>query len=166
MSVEKKVAYLKGLAEGLKISEDSNEGKLLLAIIDTLDYIACDLEEVDEELTQLNEYIEEVDNDLLEVEEIIFDDEDDCCDCDCCCDDDCDCDCDCCDCDDCDCDCCCDDDCDCDCCCDDDCDCDCDDEFEYQEYQCPNCNEFICFSGDFAEEELVCPKCNAKLLGE
>ncbi len=161
MSVEKKVAYLKGLAEGLDIKADTNEGKLLLAIIDTLDYIACDLEGFDEELTQLGEYVEELDSDLLEVEELIFDDEDDDCDCDCCCDDDYDCDC-CCDDDDCDCDCCCDDDCDCDCCCDDD-DCDCCDDFEYEEYDCPNCKETISFSGEFAEDELVCPNCGEKL---
>ena len=88
MSVEKKVQYLKGLADGLDIKGDTKEGKLLLAIIDTLSSIANELEDVDDELTQLGEYVEELDNDLLEVEEYLYDDDDDC-DCHCC---DCDCD--------------------------------------------------------------------------
>ena len=143
MSVEKKVAYLKGLAEGLNISENTAEGKMLRAIVDTLGVIADELEGVDEELKQLNEYVEEVDGDLMELEEDFYEDDcdcDDCCDCD---DDDCDDD--------------------CDCCCDDCDDCD-DDEFDYDEYECPQCHEIVSFSGDFAESELVCPNCGASLL--
>ena len=36
MTVTEKVAYLKGLAEGLGIEEDSKEGKLLKAVMDGL----------------------------------------------------------------------------------------------------------------------------------
>ena len=53
MSVEKKVAYLKGLAEGLNISENTAEGKMLRAIVDALGVIADELEGVDEELFRL-----------------------------------------------------------------------------------------------------------------
>ena len=34
-----RVSYLRGLAEGLKISDSTDEGKVLLSIIDTLDEI-------------------------------------------------------------------------------------------------------------------------------
>ena len=146
MSVEKKVSYLLGLAEGLNISKDTAEGKLLLAIIDTLEEISDEFEEVNEELDALNEYIEEVDDGLMELEEDFYDDDDDC-GCGCGCDDDCDCDCD----DDCDCGC-------CDCAGDEDLE-----DFEYDEYQCPKCKEFVCFSGEFADEELVCPICGANI---
>ena len=140
MSVEKKVSYLLGLAEGLNINKDTAEGKLLLAIIDTLEEMSDEFENINDELDSLNDYIEEVDDGLMELEEDFYDDD---CNCGCCdCDDDCDCGC-----------------CDCDCGC---CDCD-DDEFEYDEYQCPACNEIVSFSGDFEEEELVCPACGAKL---
>ena len=105
--------------------------------MDTLGAIADDLEGVDEELVQLNEYVEEVDSVLMELEEDFYDDDD--CDCDCDCDED------------------------CDCCCED-CDCDEDDEFDYDEYECPHCHELVSFSGDFAENELVCPSCGGSLV--
>ena len=35
-----RVSYLKGLVEGLKIEENTDEGKVLLAIIDTLEDFA------------------------------------------------------------------------------------------------------------------------------
>ena len=38
MNISEKVAYLKGLAEGLEL-EDSKEGKLIKGIIDVLDDI-------------------------------------------------------------------------------------------------------------------------------
>ena len=37
MEISEKVAYLKGLAEGLALDTDTKEGKLLTAIIDVLD---------------------------------------------------------------------------------------------------------------------------------
>ena len=37
MGISEKVAYLKGLAEGLKLDAESNEGKLFAAIIDVLE---------------------------------------------------------------------------------------------------------------------------------
>ena len=39
MTVSEKVAYLKGLAEGLGIKDSTNEGKLMLAVIDVLESI-------------------------------------------------------------------------------------------------------------------------------
>ena len=40
MEISEKVAYLKGLAEGLNLDTDSKEGKLIAAIIDVLDDMA------------------------------------------------------------------------------------------------------------------------------
>ena len=40
MEISEKVAYLKGLAEGLKLDEETKEGKLIAAIIDVLDAMA------------------------------------------------------------------------------------------------------------------------------
>ena len=37
MEISEKVAYLKGLAEGLALDTDTKEGKLIAAIIDVLD---------------------------------------------------------------------------------------------------------------------------------
>ena len=92
MSVSENVAYLKGLMEGLDLDEDKKETKLFNAIIETLDEIASELSDMEEEMEDLADYIEEIDEDLGDVEEYVYDEDD--CDCDCCCDDD---DCDCCD---------------------------------------------------------------------
>lgn len=72
MEISEKVAYLKGLAEGLNLDTDSKEGKLIAAIIDVLDDMAEKFAEVDDELC---------DDDLSDVEETLYfaldDDEDD-----------------------------------------------------------------------------------------
>ena len=91
MSVSEKVAYLRGLMEGLELDENSKEAKLFDSIVDTLDDIASELSDFDEDLGDLGDYVEELDEDLADLEEYVYDDDCDCCDdddCDCCCDDD------------------------------------------------------------------------------
>ena len=70
------VAYLKGLAEGMDIKENSKEGKLLLGILDTLEEIVASMEELQEEQDDLAEYVEALDDDLAEVEESVMEDDD------------------------------------------------------------------------------------------
>ncbi len=87
MNINEKAAYIKGLAEGLKLDCDTAEGKILTALIDLVTEITSTLQEVDESLDYLNDYIEEVDEDLGAVEECLLDDEACSCGCDCDCDD-------------------------------------------------------------------------------
>lgn len=87
MKISEKVAYLKGLAEGMKIGEDTNEGKLFNEIIESLADICDEIEALDDAQIELAEQLDAVDEDLSAVEDIIYEDEDEC-DCDC---DDCDC---------------------------------------------------------------------------
>lgn len=86
MSLTEKVAYLKGLAEGLDLDKNAKETKLFEAIFDILDEMALTVSEIDEDLADAEDYIEEVDEALSYVEDYVYDDDD--CDCDCCCDDD------------------------------------------------------------------------------
>lgn len=74
-----KVSYLRGLAEGLEIDEESKEGKLLLHIIDTLEDFADAMDETMENYEDLEEYVSYIDEDLSDVEDELygFDDEDD-----------------------------------------------------------------------------------------
>ena len=85
MTINEKAIYLKGLADGLNYDKESAEGKLIAALIDLCSAMAKKLDEVDEDIEYLNDYIEEIDEDLGEVEEYLYDDD---CDCDCC-DEDC-----------------------------------------------------------------------------
>ena len=67
MTITEKVAYLKGLAEGMKLSADTDEGKLFRAIIDTLEDLAFSVTDAEERLDVL-------DADLAEVEAVVYDD--------------------------------------------------------------------------------------------
>ncbi|MEF9992507.1 MAG: zinc ribbon domain-containing protein [Romboutsia sp.] len=70
------VAYLKGLAEGLEISKESKEGKIIHKIVETLESFADAIVELEEEQTDLIEYVESIDEDLSDVEDDIYEDED------------------------------------------------------------------------------------------
>ena len=79
MTTSEKVAYLKGLAEGLGIDKESKEGKLLAVIMDILEDISLDIEDLEENAWNLGEALDQVSDDLADIEEIVFceDDEDD-----------------------------------------------------------------------------------------
>jgi len=72
-----KVAYLKGLADGLGIDDSTKEGKLLLHIVETLEEFADVMEEIVEDQIDLEEYVNFIDEDLADVEDDIYSDEDD-----------------------------------------------------------------------------------------
>ena len=75
-----KVSYIKGLAEGLNISSETAEGKVLLKIIEALDDIADSLDDLMDAYDELEEKVDEIDSDLADVEEFVYDedyDEDD-----------------------------------------------------------------------------------------
>ena len=84
MNITEKLAYIKGLAEGLSLDESKPEVKVINAIIDLLDDIAYDLTDMEELYDDLSEQVDEIDQDLAEVESELYDDEE----CDCCDDDD------------------------------------------------------------------------------
>ena len=88
MEIKEKVAYIKGLAEGLKIDENDANGKVLAAIIDLLGDMAEEINAIGENAEYLENYIEELDEDLGMVEEDLYcgednEDEDDDFDFDC-----------------------------------------------------------------------------------
>lgn len=76
-----KVAYLKGLAEGLGVTAETDKGKLMLAMIDTLEAFAEQSEETEEALRELQEVVDELDSDVGDLEEALLseaeDEEDD-----------------------------------------------------------------------------------------
>ena len=69
-----KIAYLKGLAEGVELDSDSKESKLFGALIDIIEEMADIIEDLDDEQVEINEYLELMDEDLTTVEEEIFGD--------------------------------------------------------------------------------------------
>lgn len=94
MNTSEKVAYVKGLAEGLGYDNTSKEGKILAAILDILEDVAHDIEDLEENAWNLGEAIDQVSDDLADIEEAVYDedydeddDDDECGGCCGCCDD-------------------------------------------------------------------------------
>lgn len=71
------VAYLKGLAEGLEISEETKEGKIINKIVDVLESFADAIVELEEEQIELIDYVESIDEDLSDIEDDIYEEEED-----------------------------------------------------------------------------------------
>jgi hypothetical protein len=74
--LKERVAFLKGLAEGMQISDATNEGKLLKTIIDVMDDFALSIEDIEEIQDQMGEQVDNIDEDLAEIEKEVYDIED------------------------------------------------------------------------------------------
>lgn len=78
MTISEKVAYLKGLAEGLELdTAKSKEAKLISVMIGILEEVGLSIEDLKESTAALGEEIDAISDDLSDVEEVVFDDEDD-----------------------------------------------------------------------------------------
>ena len=77
MEIMERVAYLKGLLEGMELDTEKKEGKLLAAILDVLEEIALDLEDLWDNTVELAEGLDVVSDDLEDVEDIVYDEFDD-----------------------------------------------------------------------------------------
>ena len=66
-----KAQYLKGLADGMNLSKETNEGKLFTAILEMLEETDLALEEVVEYQDEMQEQVDEIDECLADVEEFL-----------------------------------------------------------------------------------------------
>lgn len=82
MTLTEKVAYLKGLAEGLALDASKPENKVIASMIDILDDLALTVSDLEDTVDIINEQVDAVDEDLDELETYVY--EDLCDDCDCC----------------------------------------------------------------------------------
>jgi DNA-directed RNA polymerase subunit delta len=67
-----RVAYLKGLMDGLGIDDSTNEGKILINIIDVLDDIVDEIAELHDSRAELDEYVQTIDEDLSNIEDELY----------------------------------------------------------------------------------------------
>ncbi|MBR9646914.1 CD1247 N-terminal domain-containing protein [Clostridium tyrobutyricum] len=74
-SITSRVAYLKGLVNGLEIDKDSKEGKVLLEIINLLYDMSDEISEVSRNQRTMNEYLDDIHEDLSDlVDNVNYDD--------------------------------------------------------------------------------------------
>ena len=77
MTLSEKSAYLKGLMEGMKLSTETDEGKMIAAIVDLLGDVTRTLTDVEETTIAISDELDEIEEDLDAIEDYILDEEDD-----------------------------------------------------------------------------------------
>lgn len=83
MTITEKVAFLKGLLEGMSVDPESNEGKLWKAVMDVLADLALSVEDLEDYSAELTEQVDAIDEDLDLLESDFYEeyDEEDGCTC-------------------------------------------------------------------------------------
>lgn len=76
MTISEKAAYLKGLMDGLKLDAEKPEGQMICAIVDLLGDVTRRLADVEETTINICDELDEIEEDLDAIEDYILDDED------------------------------------------------------------------------------------------
>ena len=76
MTISEKSAYLKGLMDGLKLSTETDEGKMIAAIVDLLGDMAKRITDIEETTIAISDELDEIEEDLDAIEDYILEDED------------------------------------------------------------------------------------------
>ena len=77
MTISEKSAYLKGLMEGMNLNTESNEGKMIAAIVDLLGDMAKRVTDIEETTIAISDELDEIEEDLDAIEDFIMDEDDD-----------------------------------------------------------------------------------------
>ena len=136
MTLCEKSAYLKGLMEGMQLSTESNEGKMIAALVDLVADMATTVKNLEDNAIAVSDELDEIEEALDEIEDILYDelddeddDDDDIYDFS-----------------------------------DDDDDYDFDEENPEYEVTCPKCGEVLILAEDaLLDGEIDCPKCGENL---
>ncbi len=76
MTISEKAAYLKGLMDGLELDTEKAEGKMISAIVDLLGDVTKRLTDVEETTIAISDELDEIEEDLDAIEDYILDEED------------------------------------------------------------------------------------------
>ena len=73
MTISEKSAYLKGLMDGLKLNIESDEGKMIAAIVDMLGDLARKVTDIEDTTIAISDELDEIEEDLDAIEDFIMD---------------------------------------------------------------------------------------------
>ena len=76
MTISEKSAYLKGLMDGLKLDTESNEGKMIAAIVDLLGDMSRRMVDIEDTTIAISDELDEIEEDLDAIEDFIMDEDD------------------------------------------------------------------------------------------
>ncbi len=77
MTISEKAAYLKGLMDGLKLDTEKPEGQLISAIVDLMGDVTRRLTDVEETTINICDELDEIEEDLDAIEDFILDEDED-----------------------------------------------------------------------------------------
>ncbi|MGM9584939.1 MAG: CD1247 N-terminal domain-containing protein [Faecousia sp.] len=77
MTISEKSAYLKGLMDGLKLDTASDEGKMIAAIVDLLGDMTKKVSDIEETTIAISDELDEIEEDLDAIEDYILDEDED-----------------------------------------------------------------------------------------
>ena len=75
MTLSEKSAYLKGLMEGMQLSTETNEGKMIAALVDTIGQIASSISDLEENAIAVSDELDEIEETLDAMEDFLLDEE-------------------------------------------------------------------------------------------
>lgn len=76
MTISEKAAYLKGLMDGLELDTEKAEGKMISAIVDLLGDVTRRLTDIEETTIAISDELDEIEEDLDAIEDFIMDEDD------------------------------------------------------------------------------------------
>ena len=76
MTINEKSAYLKGLMDGLSLSTETDEGKMIAAIVDLLGDLTRKVTDIEDTTIAISDELDEIEEDLDAIEDYILDEED------------------------------------------------------------------------------------------
>ena len=76
MTISEKAAYLKGLMDGLDLDTEKAEGKMISAIVDLLGDLTKRVTDIEETTIAISDELDEIEEDLDAIEDYILDEED------------------------------------------------------------------------------------------
>ena len=76
MTISEKSAYLKGLMDGLSLNTESNEGKMIAAIVDLLGDLTKKVTDIEDTTIAISDELDEIEEDLDAIEDFIMDEDD------------------------------------------------------------------------------------------
>ena len=76
MTLSEKSAYLKGLMDGLNLSKETPEGKMISGIVDLLQDMTSSIGDLEENAIAVSDELDEIEDDLDAIEEFLMDEDD------------------------------------------------------------------------------------------
>ena len=77
MTISEKSAYLKGLMDGLSLNTETDEGKMISAIVELLGDLTKKVTDIEDTTIAISDELDEIEEDLDAIEDYIMDEEDD-----------------------------------------------------------------------------------------